>query len=301
MIENRMSVGSSHVQPQPEKIPRQEVCNTESSRGETRPVPIRKRVCNTEPIRGVLPPEPDREPKWVEDGYFAWEPLDTSDDSDEGERVICKLEDDFCSLMAARKEIWRSRREFKQTTAGAQTSNKPRKGQWFYVYKGMVMDSQVPDIHVYGVIIGLPCLTISHTLACVGDMIQHQCRMCLKQDHAAGFCPYQNYVPKGAKVGPGYMIVCKCCGEEGGHDDENWVGLAIPRMCWNCRSSGEHSTKDCPKEPVYMCLDCSSGEHSTKDCPEPVSMCQDCSSGEHSTKDCPKERASVGMGTRAQE
>lgn len=109
-------------------------------------------------------------------------------------------------------------------------------------------DSQVPDIHVYGVIIGLPCLTISHTLACVGDMIQHQCRRCLKQDHAAAFCPYKNYVPKGAKVGPGYMIVCKCCREEGGHDDENWVGLAVPRRCWNCRSSGEHSTKDCPKE-----------------------------------------------------
>ncbi|PQQ01137.1 uncharacterized protein Pyn_23115 [Prunus yedoensis var. nudiflora] len=275
MIENRMSVGSSHVQPQPEKIPRQEVCNTESSRGETRPVvcntaPNRKKICNTEPIRGVLPPEPDREPTWDKDGYFAWEPLDSSDDSDEGERVICKLEDDYCSLMAARKEIWRSRREFKQTTAGAQTSNKPRKGQWFYV--------------------------------CKGDMIQHQCRRCLKQDHAASFCPYENYVPKGAKVGPGYIIVCKCCGEEGGHDDENWVGVAIPRMCWNCRSSGEHSTKDCPKEPVSMCWDCSSREHSTKDCPkEPVSMCQDCSSGEHSTKDCPKERASVGMGTRAQE
>ncbi|VVA33200.1 PREDICTED: LOC110769081 isoform X2, partial [Prunus dulcis] len=57
----------------------------------------------------------------------------------------------------------------------AQTSNKPRKGQWFYFYKG--------------------------------DMIQHQCRECLKQDHAATFCPYRNYVPKGAKVGPVTMVM----------------------------------------------------------------------------------------------
>ncbi|PQQ01138.1 hypothetical protein Pyn_23116 [Prunus yedoensis var. nudiflora] len=48
----------------------------------------------------------------------------------------------------------------------------------------------------------------------------------------SAFCPYTNYVPKGAKVGPGCMIVCRCCGEEGDHHgDYDWVGRAISRWC----------------------------------------------------------------------
>lgn len=114
-----MLVGSSQIQPQPEKIPPQQVCNAESSRGETPPAPIWKKVCSTEPIRGVLPPEPDRELMRVKDGYFAWEPLDSGDDSDEGDGVLRMVEDEFRSLMAARKEekeIRRRLRESKQTT-----------------------------------------------------------------------------------------------------------------------------------------------------------------------------------------
>ncbi|KAI5317118.1 hypothetical protein L3X38_036825 [Prunus dulcis] len=117
-----MLVRSSQVQPQPEKRPRQEVCYTESSRGETRPVlirkrvyntaPIRKKVCSTEPIWGVFPPEPDRETMRVKDGYFAWEPLDSGDDSDEGDDVLCMVEDEYCSLMAA---SWKGRKGDQET------------------------------------------------------------------------------------------------------------------------------------------------------------------------------------------
>lgn len=55
----------------------------------------------------------------VKDGYFAWEPLDSGDDSDEGDGVLRMVEDEFRSLMAARKEekeIRRRLRESKQTT-----------------------------------------------------------------------------------------------------------------------------------------------------------------------------------------
>lgn len=68
------------------------------------------------------------------------------------------------------------------------------------------------------------------------------------------------------------MIVCKCCGMEGGHgdDDENWVGVIIPRMCWNCRASGEHDTEDCPKERVRWVLFPweEEDEHKSEDCPK---------------------------------
>ncbi|CAB4286122.1 unnamed protein product [Prunus armeniaca] len=81
----------------------------------------------------------------------------------------------------------------------------------------------------------------------------------INQEGAMVLCLQRNYVPKGAKVGPGYMIVCKCCGKEGGHgdDDENW-----------------HNTEDCPKERVRWVLFPWQEEHN-----------------EHKSEDCPKKEA----------
>ncbi|CAL8990204.1 unnamed protein product [Prunus brigantina] len=85
-----------------------------------------------------------------------------------------------------------------------------------------------------------------------GDPVH--CLVCLK-DHPRNLCPYINYVPKGAELGPKAMLVCQCCNQEDGHPNhDNWIGIAAYIRCFKCGANYDHRTKDCPVG--YTCWYC---------------------------------------------
>ncbi|PQM38117.1 uncharacterized protein Pyn_16237 [Prunus yedoensis var. nudiflora] len=114
--------------------------------------------------------------------------------------------------------------------------------------------------HGYGVIIMLAC-------ADPGDPVH--CLVCLK-DHPLNICPYLNYVPKGAELGPKAMLVCKCCNQEDGHPNhDDWVGVAAYITCFKCFADYDHRTKDCPVGNYNICWYCRrKSEHLSCDCPK---------------------------------
>lgn len=66
-------------------------------------------------------------------------------------------------------------------------------------------------------------------------------------DHAAPSCPYNDYIPKGARVGPGIEIICRGCGaKDHGHPDGTWTGRAIIKSCCICGMALDHWSDDCP-------------------------------------------------------
>ncbi|CAL2228060.1 unnamed protein product [Prunus armeniaca] len=194
-------------------------------------------------------PKLDPEKLWGK-GTLEWQPYDSSDDENEGGQDVYYIyKGDFYSRRDALREekaIHRRLRgelleEKQKTTAEAeeQTSNKLRKGRWYCVVEDP------------------------------GDPVH--CLVCLK-DHPRNICPYLNYVPKGAELGPKAMLVCKCCNQEDGHPNSNrddWVGVAAYIRCFKCGANYDHRTKDCPLGKLKKCWYCRrTSEHLTCDCPE---------------------------------
>ncbi|XP_062016609.1 uncharacterized protein LOC133733017 [Rosa rugosa] len=71
------------------------------------------------------------------------------------------------------------------------------------------------------------------------------CQICLKaDDHMSLHCPYLDYVPEGASVGPGVELVCRGCGLKDKHPGMNWSKRAILKSCFICAS--DHWGTDCP-------------------------------------------------------
>ncbi|KAK9943751.1 hypothetical protein M0R45_009349 [Rubus argutus] len=78
------------------------------------------------------------------------------------------------------------------------------------------------------------------------------CRVCGDDDRHIFGCPYEDYVPLGATVCPGYFVICRLCGR----DLEQPVGAcwmcgkrggrAMAKACCNCHTSFDHMTGDCP-------------------------------------------------------
>ncbi|KAM5587717.1 hypothetical protein ABKV19_006252 [Rosa sericea] len=72
------------------------------------------------------------------------------------------------------------------------------------------------------------------------------CKICLKaDDHMSLHCPYLDYVPEGASVGPGVELVCRGCGLKDKHPGMNWTKRAILKSCFICAS--DHWGTDCPR------------------------------------------------------
>ncbi|KAL6213100.1 hypothetical protein ACLB2K_012547 [Fragaria x ananassa] len=72
------------------------------------------------------------------------------------------------------------------------------------------------------------------------------CNICLKTgDHMSLECPYLDYVPEGASVGPGVEIYCKGCTFKGKHDNTNCVKRAYRMQCCICGAG--HWATDCPR------------------------------------------------------
>ncbi|CAN6686618.1 unnamed protein product [Malus baccata var. baccata] len=77
------------------------------------------------------------------------------------------------------------------------------------------------------------------------------CGVCGKEkDHRLADCPYKKHIPNPLEVtvlDGRYGIVCKCCGQPGGHPGRRgWTGRAILKFCSHCIVWGEHWTADCP-------------------------------------------------------
>ncbi|KAL6219208.1 hypothetical protein ACLB2K_012414 [Fragaria x ananassa] len=72
------------------------------------------------------------------------------------------------------------------------------------------------------------------------------CKICLKTgEHMSLECPYLDYVPEGASVGPGVEIYCKGCTFKGKHDNTNCVKRAYRMQCCICGAG--HWATDCPR------------------------------------------------------
>lgn len=58
------------------------------------------------------------------------------------------------------------------------------------------------------------------------------CEVCLKEgNHFDCDCPYFVLIPKGAKIGTGYVIVCANCGEDHQNDSDDDSGRGLARTC----------------------------------------------------------------------
>ncbi|XP_040362307.1 uncharacterized protein LOC112164460 isoform X2 [Rosa chinensis] len=69
------------------------------------------------------------------------------------------------------------------------------------------------------------------------------CEICFKAgDHISLYCPYRDYVPEGASVGPGVELVCRNCGLP---DQHPGAKRAIRKSCFICAS--DHWGTDCPR------------------------------------------------------
>ncbi|XP_021828675.1 uncharacterized protein LOC110769081 isoform X1 [Prunus avium] len=177
-------------------------------------------------------------------GTFVWQPYDSSDDEDEGDGDVHYIfKGNFDSRREALREEKAIRRrlrgklpEEKQKTT-AEAEEQTRKGRWFCVVKDP------------------------------GDPVH--CLVCLK-DHPLNICPYLNYVPKGAELGPKAMLVCKCCNQEDGHGNrDDWVGVAAYITCFKCFANYDHRTKDCPLGNYNICWYCRrKSEQLSCDCPK---------------------------------
>ncbi|PIA49429.1 hypothetical protein AQUCO_01300325v1 [Aquilegia coerulea] len=149
-------------------------------------------------------------------GNFEWHLLQSDDDI--GDYSIY-LDDHVTRIRRTNLEAFfaeRKERNQLRKQKGLQPK-KPAKGHWFCVYE------------------------------VTGDSDDKPCTMCLKTDHFQGLCPYRHYVSKDAKIGPGGVLVCKCCREEGGHYGTDWIACVTDNICMICRNAGEHGTEECPK------------------------------------------------------
>ena len=57
------------------------------------------------------------------------------------------------------------------------------------------------------------------------------CQICMKEDHLTGKCPFRRHIPdpRNTKLGPRFIIICKCCHRHNVHsdDDDEWEGQAV--------------------------------------------------------------------------
>lgn len=84
---------------------------------------------------------------------------------------------------------------------------------------------------------------------------RYLCEVCLKEgNHFDYECPYFVLIPKGAKIGSGYDIVCANCGEDHQNDSdddagvlgEDWQGRAVLKVCTFCGGESGHWYDECP-------------------------------------------------------
>ncbi|XP_040374711.1 uncharacterized protein LOC121052861 [Rosa chinensis] len=76
------------------------------------------------------------------------------------------------------------------------------------------------------------------------------CRICCKYiDHCDITCSYLEYVPPGATVGPGCLVVCSVCGSE--KCDECRAQRVAPLYCLICGTKFDHLERDCPLKTWY--------------------------------------------------
>ncbi|PIA64457.1 hypothetical protein AQUCO_00100145v1 [Aquilegia coerulea] len=188
------------------------------------PVPSRrkyKEISNKQqPEKSLIPPPVESIPLHLQEFYspwkgnFEWHLLQSDDDIGDysiflNDPVTRIRRNILEAFFAERKERNQLRKR-----KGLQPK-KPTKGHWFYVYE------------------------VTH---------DEPCTICLKTGHFQGRCPYKHYVSKDAKIGPGGVLVCKCCREEGGHDGTDWIACVKDNICMICRNLGEHGTEECPKK-----------------------------------------------------
>ena len=89
---------------------------------------------------------------------------------------------------------------------------------------------------------------------CCIDSSVRPCYICYKVHHYS-YCPYFDYLPKGASFNPGFQIVCECGGD---FFEDDWVcsncGVGRPilknKYCSICYSRNQHCDYECPKDKV---------------------------------------------------